>query len=215
MYFAKHEKPIVISKAITNRCFSVSVLRMHVYKSCVKTMTDGITNKGQFPGNRVAKVSACALSLTSQALRCLRGIKSGELSEEKQKEYETLLRDNLILLRKGLRHELTIVNVVHEDGFQRVKSFESHERMDSAARKRLAHVRTVAKAEEKQKKAPPQKKHDNSKPFQKNFQKNNSQNQGQNQGGGGKNNKLVCFLCQQFGHVSKDCKSAQRPQGGN
>ena len=189
---------------------------MHAYKSCVKSMTDGITNKGQFPGNRVAKVSACALSLTSQALRCLRGIKSGELSDEKQREYEILLRDNLLLLRKGLRHELTIVNVVQEDGFQRVKSFESHERMDSAARKRLAHVRTVAKAEEKQKKPAQAKKHD-SKPFQKNFHKNNSNSQNQNQpqggGGGGKNNKLICFLCQQFGHVSKDCKTGQRPQG--
>ena len=186
---------------------------MHVYKSCVKGMTDGITNKGQFPGNRVAKVTACALSLTSQALRCLRGLKSGELSDEKAKEYETLLRDNLLVLRKGLRHELTIVNVVQEDGFQRVKSYEGHERMDSAARKRLAHVRTVSKAEEKTKK-PPQKKAENSKPFQKNFPKNNTQNQNQNQnqGGGGKK-QLICFLCQQFGHVSKDCKSSQRPPG--
>ena len=76
---------------------------MQVFKSFARTVTDGITNKGQFPGNRVAKVTACALSLTSQALRCLRGIKSGGLSAEKQKEDEDLLRDNLILLRKGLR----------------------------------------------------------------------------------------------------------------
>ena len=56
---------------------------MHVFKSFVRTVTDGITNKGQFPGNRVAKVTACALSLTSQALKCLRSLKSGQLSEAK------------------------------------------------------------------------------------------------------------------------------------
>ena len=187
---------------------------MHVFKSFVRMATDGITNKGQFPGNRVAKVTACALSLTSQALKTLRSIKSGTLSEAKTKEYEDLLRDNLLLLRKGLRHELTIVNVVHEDGFPRVKSYEGHERMDSSARKRLAHVRQIAKTEEKSNKSQG-KKQDSKKPhFQKNFNKNNNQPAASGNNNNNGKEKLICFTCQQFGHISKNCKSGlPRPTG--
>lgn len=52
------------------------------YKTAVKKLTDGITNKGKFPGNRVAKVLACALSLTEQSLLCAKNLKEKKKTRE-------------------------------------------------------------------------------------------------------------------------------------
>ena len=150
-----------------------------------------ITNKGQVPCDRIAKVLGCLLGLTSAAKESL---SEAETRSRKGKKHLKSVKENLSLMQKGLEHELMIVNVVNEYGFPFVKSFEGHERLNRDARKRIDHVKAIAKSAEKEK----EKK--------KSFPKKAAPKSGMRPQRTGKE-KIQCFLCQQFGHVKADCKN--------
>ena len=165
-------------------------------------MADGITNKGQIPGNRAAKVIACSLGLAVNSLKCMKLVEEKKVSSKEAKKLTKTVKENLSILKQGLRHELVIINVVQDNGFPFVKSYEGHNRLDKEARKRVDHVKALKKSEDRESNA--EKK--------KSFPRRESQRgYRQTNRSGGQRREIKCFNCLQFGHVQADCTAGKKP----
>ena len=180
-------------------------------KTYVRKHMSGISNRCSIPGPRLVQFLACGMAVTGQALQCIGHLKAGrkeELSREEIKMLQKTLCDGLRLMKKGFRHEITIANVVEEEGWGQVKHYEGHERIGRDERKRLDHVRQFRRAEDK-KKGQAAKKTSSSSASQSKRRNNNrggNNNSGSSSDKPNGKDKLTCFYCQLPGHIANECK---------
>ena len=191
-------------------------MRMKTY---VRKHTSGLSSKCQIPGPRMAQFLACGMALAGQSLRCIQHLRSkhSDLSQDEVKMLQKTLCEGIDLLKRGFRHEITIANVVEEEGWTQVKHYESHERIGRDERKRLDHVRQFRRAEEKKKQQHTQNQKKSSSSSNQsnkrrgNFKGNrNSHNNSNNSGEKTGKEKLTCFTCHLPGHISSECPMKQK-----
>ena len=195
-------------------------MRMKTY---VHKHTSGLSSKCQIPGPRTAQFLACGMALAGQSLRCIQHLraKDSDLTREEVKMLQKTLCEGIDLLKRGFRHEITIANVVEEEGWNQVKHYESHERIGRDERKRLDHVRQFRRAEDKKKQQHHnnQKKSSSSSGSHSNRRRNNFKgNRGSHNNSNSNNNndkvtgkeKLTCFTCHLPGHISSECPMKQK-----
>lgn len=180
-------------------------------KTFVNQKTDGITNKCQPPGPRVARVTACALALAGRAQITLDLLKETDPYCSTYKVHMKGLSEDVSLLNRGLQHEIDILHIAEEDTWTQTKYFEGHERYDSEVRKRNDHAKILRKADEKGKGANAPKKPAGAGKGQNQGQRPTTRaSAGKTPDSGTPMSKQKCFNCREYGHHAKDCKNPKR-----
>ena len=107
-----------------------------------------------------------------------------------------LFRSHLELLEKGLRHELTMCQLVEDNGFGFIKRFESHERVPKDYRKRAEAVSVEFKKEK-----------------QAAFKAKPAATKVKQEPGPKLSGKKGCWNCDSMAHQKRDCPHPLRVRG--
>ena len=152
----------------------------------------GPLRNSSFQTYRVAKVTGCAAWLASHMRDSFKEFKKPSGSGKAWRLFES----HLELLEKGLRHELTMCQLVEDNGFGFIKRFESHERVPKDYRKRAEAVSVEFKKEK-----------------QAAFKAKPAATKVKQEPGPKLSGKKGCWNCDSMAHQKRDCPHPLRVRG--